>query len=572
MDEEKGLVSPISGGVRAVRRNISSNMFVSRRQNEPQKPDPVTTNLLTTQSLQLRNVSRQLELISNAMVGINSSLNGVKESLALSQQLENQREQAKRNRDRQLAEQGLREGKESALEKKIQFALQSPLKRVAAKAQGVLFSFQKFFLFLAGGWLTNVGIDLINALVTGNTELINKLKLKFTVGLLAIGATFTAFNVGFKLIFNSLRTFVSIITRLTFGGIIKTTLAGFRLLLKNVALRAGLFRAAPSGFFGGSGGGAAAAVGTSAIVAGGVETDIKKTLNKLADDIGKGKRFTPNRKINKIFNRDATRFTNKIGFTNVDIPKLGERIKIDKKFSFKAPSIPNKILGGKTNVNANIFKKIPGSGFLTKGNQVVQILFAMQRFNERSQTQGEVQAITGTVAETFGGLKGFTVGSSLFATKMIWLNGVAPPLGSGLYALGTFVSGLAGAMLGSEASGFLNDKIFSILNKGKKDVDVDNENKPDTLSFKDDTTIIPVSSLSEEKQKELGIFEPIKKVVGSLEEEESNSITMIPDNNQMSANNNIATQKKDSSRALPGISFNNGNPHTMYSVMQMGVA
>ena len=565
MDEEKGLVSPISGGVRAIRRNISSNMFVSRRQNEPQKPDPVTTNLLTTQSLQLRNVSRQLELISNTMVGINSSLNGVKESLALSQQLENQREQAKRNRDRQLAEQGLREGKESALEKKIQFALQSPLKRVAAKAQGVLFSFQKFFLFLAGGWLTNVGIDLINALVTGNTELINKLKLKFTVGLLAIGATFTAFNVGFKLIFNSLRAFVSIITRLTFGGIIKTTLAGFRLLLKNVALRAGLFRAAPGGFFGGSGGGAAAAVGTSAIVAGGVETNMEEALQRF---IKEGN--VPKRKINKIFNRDATKFTNKIGFTNVDIPKLGERFKIDKKFSFKAPSIPNKIFGGKTNVNANIFKKIPGSGFLTKGNQIVQILFAMQRFNERNQTQGEVQAITGTVAETFGGLKGFTIGSSLFATNMVWLNGVAPPFGSGLYALGSIVSGMVVAMFGSQASGFVTDKIFSIFNKGKKEVD--DKNKPDTLSFKDDTTIIPVSSLSEEKQKELGIFEPIKKEVGSLEEEESNSITMIPDNNQMSANNNIATQKKDSSRALPGISFNNGNPHTMYSVMQMGVA
>ena len=565
MDEEKGLVSPISGGVRAIRRNISSNMFVSRRQNEPQKPDPVTTNLLTTQSLQLRNVSRQLELISNTMVGINSSLNGVKESLALSQKLENQREQAKRNRDRQLAEQGLREGKESALEKKIQFALQSPLKRVAAKAQGVLFSFQKFFLFLAGGWLTNVGIDLINALVTGNTELINKLKLKFTVGLLAIGATFTAFNVGFKLIFNSLRAFVSIITRLTFGGIIKTTLAGFRLLLKNVALRAGLFRAAPGGFFGGSGGGAAAAVGTSAIVAGGVETNMEEALQRF---IKEGN--VPKRKINKIFNRDATKFTNKIGFTNVDIPKLGERIKIDKKFSFKAPSIPKKILGNKTNVNAKMFKKIPGGGFLTKGNQVVQILFAMQRFNERNQTQGEVQAITGTVAETFGGLKGFTIGSSLFATNMVWLNGVAPPFGSGLYALGSIVSGMVVAMFGSQASGFVTDKIFSMFNKGKKEVD--DKNKPDTLSFKDDTTIIPVSSLSEEKQKELGIFEPIKKEVGSLEEEESNSITMIPDNNQMSANNNIATQKKDSSRALPGISFNNGNPHTMYSVMQMGVA
>ena len=549
MDEEKGLVSPILGGIRAIRRNISSNMFVSRRQNEPQKPDPVTTNLLTTQSLQLRNVSRQLELISNTMVGINSSLNGVKESLALSQQLENQREQSKRNRERQLAEQGLREGKESALEKKIQFALQAPLKRVAAKAQGVLFSFQKFFLFLAGGWLTNVGIDLINALVTGNTELINKLKLKFTVGLVAIGATFTAFNVGFKLIFNSLASFVKVLTRLTFGGIIKTTLAGFRLLLKNVAIRSGLFRVAPTSFIGANRG-AITAGATGAIVSGGVSTNIDDTLDKLADDIGKGKKKTTKDFIKKkLFNpNDKKKFILDPNNKRIikELPKNVDQSKILK-------NVP----------------KTPKLGFLGRANTILRVLDAINIFNERiDKGQGELQATTGTVAETIGGIKGFSLGVSLFGMKASPLLLAPFPGARVLYGLGALASGIAVGFAGEKALGFLNDKIFGFLKIGKKKDD--DENLPE-LTF-DDFKIVPVSSLSEEKQKELGVFEPVKKELVNLQEDESSSVTTIPlTNDQNNSGNNMVAQKRESN-ALPGISFNDNNPHTMYSVMQMGVA
>tara|TARA_B100000575_G_scaffold167954_1_gene134387 strand:- start:210 stop:1871 length:1662 start_codon:yes stop_codon:yes gene_type:complete len=553
MDEEKGLVSPILGGIRAIRRKISSNMFVPRRQNEPQKPDPVTTNLLTTQSLQLRNVSRQLELISNTMVGINLSLNGVKESLALSQQLENQREQAKRNRERQLAEQGLREGKESALEKKIQGALQLPLKRVAAKAQGVLFNFQKFFLFLAGGWLTNVGIDLINALVTGNTELINKLKLKFTVGLVAIGATFTAFNVGFKLIFNSLATFVKIITRLTFGGIIKTTLAGFRLLLKNVAIRAGLFRAAPVGFFGGNSG-ALAAGATGAVVSGGISTNIDDTLDKLADDIGKGKKKTTKDFIKKrLFDPNA---------------KNKFRINPSKNRIFR--EIPKRLRLNES----KILKKMPKFGFLGRANVILQALNAINIFNERSDKgQGELQATTGTVAETIGGIagfslgiKGFVAGMTLFGLKAAPIFAI-PVVGPILWGIGSIVAGSLVALFGQKALGFLTDRIFGFLKIGKKKKDKD---LPE-LTF-EDFEVVPVSSLSEEDQKKLGVFEPVKKELVNLQEEESSSVTTIPlANDQANNSNNMVAQKRESS-ALPGISFNDNNPHTMYSVMQMGVA
>ena len=239
MDEEQALASPIAGGINAVRRNMSSGLFGARRQNQTQQSDSITTNLLTNQSLELKTVSRQLEVISNQMTSINTSLSGVKENLILSDTIERKRERAKQNRERQLAEQGLREGKESDLEKKIQTALVSPVKRIGEKAQGVLFSFQKFFLLLAGGWLTNVGIDLINALVTGNTDLIKKLQQKFTIGLVAIGGTITALNVGVKKILFGLKTFTQSIARFAFGNFIGNTLGGLRAFLKNVAVRAG---------------------------------------------------------------------------------------------------------------------------------------------------------------------------------------------------------------------------------------------------------------------------------------------------------------------------------------------
>ena len=53
--------SPLTGGIRAVRRNISSSFF--RAPQNPQ-PDSVTTDLLQEQSLKLTSVSGQLQNIS----------------------------------------------------------------------------------------------------------------------------------------------------------------------------------------------------------------------------------------------------------------------------------------------------------------------------------------------------------------------------------------------------------------------------------------------------------------------------------------------------------------------------
>ena len=228
--------SPIAGGIRAVRRSVSSSVFRPVQRQEPvqPKPDPITTNLLSQNSLALTSISQQLQSVSSQIASLNFSLNGIKENLAVSDNLERQREAARRNRERILAEQGLREGKEGTLERKIQTALTSPLRRVAAKTRGILARLQDFFLIIAGGWLTASGIDLLQAMAEGNVDKINEYKNKFLKGLLVIGGAFTALQVGIGVTINLLSRFVGTVARVAFGGILRGAFRGVRRLLSSV--------------------------------------------------------------------------------------------------------------------------------------------------------------------------------------------------------------------------------------------------------------------------------------------------------------------------------------------------
>jgi len=227
--------SPISGGIRAVRRNISSSFFGATPQAQP---DTVTTDLLQQQSLQLTTVSGQLQNISQQIGSLNFNLKGVKENLAVNEQLERQREAADQNRKRILAEQGLREGKESALEKKIQSALFSPVQRVAVKTQGILSNLTTFLFTLAGGWLTMKGIDILQAMSEGNVDKVNQLKNQFFVGLTVIVGTFTALSIGVKKVLGILGVFAGNVARVAFGGLLRIGLKGVQTLLAGLVKKA----------------------------------------------------------------------------------------------------------------------------------------------------------------------------------------------------------------------------------------------------------------------------------------------------------------------------------------------
>ena len=278
MDEEQGLASPLAGSIRGIRRSVSSSVFTGRSVL-PQQPDPQTTSLLTQNSLTLTTVSQQLENISLNLSTLNFSLSTVKDNLAVSDTLERQREAAKRNRERILAEQGLREGKESDIEKKIQFALQTPVRRIAATTQGVLQRLVDFFLILAGGWLTNTLINMINANADGNVDLLKSLQRKLATGLLIIGGTLTAITFGLSKILQLTALLASRAIRFGFNNILRRPFATVINLLRTRLGR--VFRLGV-----GAGGGGIGASIASLPVIGGIYLFINDQFKKLAARFG----------------------------------------------------------------------------------------------------------------------------------------------------------------------------------------------------------------------------------------------------------------------------------------------
>lgn len=155
-------------------------------------PDEVTTSLLNRNSLQLSNLSRSVTVLSNQMTVLSGSLQSISRGLSTTQSLERQKEAQEQALENKLAQQQLREGKESLIEKKIEASAVAPAQKLAGQAQFTLGRLQNFFLTLIGGWLIDKGIDTINALSSGNKEELESIKNKTLVGLGAITGIFIA--------------------------------------------------------------------------------------------------------------------------------------------------------------------------------------------------------------------------------------------------------------------------------------------------------------------------------------------------------------------------------------------
>ena len=242
MDEEQGLVSPIAGGIRGIRRSVSSSIFTGRAVPPP-APDPQVTSLLNQNSLTLTSVSSQLSNISDQVRGLNNSLLLIKDNLDLNDQLERRREQEKARRDAILAEQALREGKESDLEKKIQFALLTPVRKVSNFAQGILGRLGNFLLFLAGGWLVDKTLTLIRLTSEGNIDKLNEFKAKFLGNLLLLGGIGAALTVGVGKIVSTVGRLSSLALKLAFSDLIKRPFTAVINYLRKAVVDFGKFAA-----------------------------------------------------------------------------------------------------------------------------------------------------------------------------------------------------------------------------------------------------------------------------------------------------------------------------------------
>ena len=238
MDEEQTIGSPIAGSLRGIRRSVSSNVFRPRIFNQPQ-PDQKTTSLLTENSLSLQRVSSQLESIQNQVSSLAVSLSTIKNNLAISDQLDKNREREKQRREAILAEQGLREGKEGELEKKIQGALLSPVKFIARKTQGILSRLGNFLLAIAGGWLTDKVLRFFTLKTQGNAEAMRKFKIEFLSNLLFFGGTLVLFKTGLGKILLGVKNIGQIVLKIGVSGLLTR---GFKSAINFVRNTLSLFR------------------------------------------------------------------------------------------------------------------------------------------------------------------------------------------------------------------------------------------------------------------------------------------------------------------------------------------
>jgi len=542
--------SPIAGGIRAVRRSVSSGVFrpIQRPEAVQAQPDSITTNLLNQNSLTLTSISRQLQTVSQQVASLNFSLNGIKENLAISDRLERQREIAKQNRERILAEQGLREGKESALERKIQNALTSPLRRVAAKTRGILARLQDFFLILAGGWLTSTGIDLLKALSDGNTDKIRELQSRFTKGLLVIGGIFTALQVGIGVTINLLARFVGTIARIAFGGLLKKSLGGVKRLFSSI-IGQGIATGIGRGITSSTVSSTLRNIGTTVVTTGGVSL-----LGKEIDSYNLDPNKSP-RKIDKKFARTIEGGKEKLRIQGQQKGFFGRSVDKVRGFFGQKPVAE----GGKTITKklAPTVAKKGAMGFLQKlaaplrgrGGFIGAFLIDFLIFKEDFD-----KALAGAAGFVAGAKAGAAIGSFLGA----FVGGIGAVPGAA-------IGGIIGGLLGPGIMKSLYEGVKRMFGFGKK-------SEPDLpmLTYED---FVPV-----EKKDQADNINPVEKdddkVASNISDmnEGQPSIINIPLNTPPPMTPQVSMAKSPSdSKQIPTISFDNNNPHTLFATATYGV-
>ena len=571
--------SPLIGGIRAVRRNISSSFFGAPRQSQP---DPVTTDLLQQQSLSLTSISQQLQSVSNQISTFDQNLQGVKENLAISDQLTRQREAARQNRERILAEQGLREGKESALENKIQQSLTQPLQRVGVKTQGVLGRLQNFFLILAGGWLTSTGIDLLQSLSEGNVDKINELKTKFISGLAIIAGTLTAITLGIKNTLRILGLFVSNVARVAFGGLLKGSLNGVRLLL------AGLVKGAaklPGGVFGGGGIGSFIRSIVENVIAfrllgagggGAGKKNIVKNLQKT--------RVRPNVKTNvktnifsKSFRNVQKEFQKNVGRVKSTLFPTADDVFV-KAATQKPGGMVNPMkvaresgLNPLKNTIKNLFKKLPGKNVLGKLLGTVGLKgglgTVLKRFGGPIGSFVIALAMGEGIGEALAGTAGFAAGAALGQIL------IPIPI------LGGLIGGILGDMLLKKMFGFAKKFLGKLF--GKKDKELEKNVKVTSggvgmTSSEKTYTKAEIEALNSGANLDAsGNVIPINKnenkatQISDVPEDKPEIIT-LPMGGATGGGQGVSAPAQKTSNALPTINFDTNNPHTLYATSVTG--
>ena len=206
-------------------RQVNVNRLVSSRTNPLiERITRLELNLATSnKNIQAVNSSteRSLIQINTSIVALQQSLKVISDGMDVSDKLEKIRDANDRARERQLAEQALRDGKEQVVERRMQSALSAPLKKIGAKARSILGSLVEFFNITLLGFMGLKTVELISALASGNKEKLEEIKDKILKQLAIAGGIFIAINAGFAIALRSLLRLGAYITRVAAANLLK---------------------------------------------------------------------------------------------------------------------------------------------------------------------------------------------------------------------------------------------------------------------------------------------------------------------------------------------------------------
>ena len=524
MDEEQGLGSPIAGGIRGINRSVSSSVFTGRSvlpqvsqpapliqaPPPPPQPDPQTTALLNQNSLSLSNVSSQLTTISDQIINLNNSLVNIKSNLDVNDSLDRQREAARQKREAVLAEQGLREGKESELERKIQTALLAPVRRVAGFARGILSRLAEFLFILAGGWLTDKTLSFLRLSSEGNVDKLNEFKRKFLTDLLILGGIGTVLTLGVGKIAATIGSLAGIALKIAFGGLL---VRPFKSILNFILRNVNDFR--------------------------------KFALKKAGEIITKGPGS-----ILKIFKPKNLLLGGGIVGTGIGLRKqIGNFFK-----SITGRKIANEALEQTTKTTA----KTGARGFLRRLPIVGSLLdvgFGVMDYKDRRE-KGETkkEAGFGATGNTLGGIIGFLTAATL----------IPEPISSAIGGFGLAIIGILTSMGFAAAGGKIGDELSGLNEKRRNDPNYatgNEQNKEGEVSYEavnfesvdkvtpntaNDKNITPINM-----KKELNVSEVISQM------DESAQVTILGSDGSpkkaMPASATMATSSSIPSDSLPSI-------------------
>ena len=586
--------SPLAGGIQAVRRNISSSFLGAPRQAQS---DTVTTSLLQQQSLSIGTVSQQLSSISGTLGIVNANLKGIQENLSVSDTLERQREAAKQNRERILAEQGLREGKESELENKIQQSLTQPLQRIGVKTQSTLGGLTNSLLFLAGGWLTVTGIDLLQSMAEGNQDKINKLKVRFLGGLTIIAGTLTAITLGIRNTLRLLGGFTANVARVAFGGFLRAGLKGVQVLLGGLVKKAAMLG---GGFFAGGIGGFLSQIGglfvydRIAKFIGGIFR--KKT--KIPVPSSMGKTFFNQPQLPPAVGVNAPKITSeaikKPGILNRVVNPIRKKLFpttadiLSKPGTQSAMLNPAKMgLNPLKNLIGNLFKKLPGKNVLAKLLSSVGVKGGLKTLFKRFGGPLATFIINLASGDGIGKALAATAGyaAAAAATAKILAPMLALPIPGARILYGILV--LAGGIAGEAAIRKLYDGILGLFGFGKKkdkdknkikDKDKTNvEGTSGNVSVKDRTysdeevDMLNAGGTLDAAGNVVPINNGSQKATEISQVDDSPEIITLP---MPGASGGVqeggGAPAEKASSTLPSINFDSNNPHTLYATSVTG--